>query len=764
MPGKETSSETVDVPQARNGDNHEHSDPESDRHSHRKEAEFEESSGKSRRRRRRSSSGSSRRRSSRRYESGDDENNDDDDDRLEDSRRRGSRSRRRRSGRRDEEEGRSDNNNGGGGGGGDDEDDDRDSYYESRRRSRRRRRRSDRHRSRRSRSRSWERGDDGEDRMAEHREENNDDGEEMVRRSRSRDKDRSYRSRRYRDRSYERSSSSSRYRDRRGDDSDYNDYDEYDDEDRRYRRSRRSSSGRRRRSRRYESDEEREPVDHSSDADAGAGASDGDGDDRRKAKKKKRKSGWDEVSNVAQPGMPHAGMLPMMPPGVTPMMPPGMIPPPHLAAQFAKAGAVGGMPPTSGMMGFNPMMNPHLLQQRMMAMMQQQQHLQQQHQQQHLHQQPPLSQQARRHNFNPDTRIYVGNINFELTEEDLRKTFEPFGEISNIVMSHDAVTGKHRGFCFIDFTTVEDTHKALQTMNGFELGGRNIKVSRPNSSTSQFPGMTMIPGAAPSLTSVSSPQLQSPASGTPAENPIKAVQEIANRINAQTSRPSNRIYIGSLHWDITEDQIVRVFSPFGSILSCTLIPNPETGKHKGYGFIEYSNPQEAQEAIKQMDGFELGGRTLKVGPALSGAVMSTPAQQMRYQQQQPSNSLSQEENMTISSNQRYAIMQKLAKSQQKPTRCVLLTNMVGPEDVDKTLEDELMAECNKFGSVDKLTIYQEKQSEREGDVIVKIFILFQTLTAAEAAAQVMEGRFFGGRQIQAEYFDEEKFLRGEYSN
>jgi len=57
-----------------------------------------------------------------------------------------------------------------------------------------------------------------------------------------------------------------------------------------------------------------------------------------------------------------------------------------------------------------------------------------------------------------------------------------------------------------------------------------------------------------------------------------------------------------------------VFS--SSLQSCQLIPNPETGKHKGYGFVEFETEDAAKGAIQCMNGFQLGGRQLKVGVAV----------------------------------------------------------------------------------------------------------------------------------------------------
>ena len=59
------------------------------------------------------------------------------------------------------------------------------------------------------------------------------------------------------------------------------------------------------------------------------------------------------------------------------------------------------------------------------------------------------------------------------------------------------------------------------------------------------------------------------------------------------------------------------------------------------------------------------------------------------------------------------------------SRVVVLRNMVTPEDVDEDLEDEVTSECSKYGSVDKVVIYQERQGiEEDAPVIVKIFVVF----------------------------------------
>ena len=76
--------------------------------------------------------------------------------------------------------------------------------------------------------------------------------------------------------------------------------------------------------------------------------------------------------------------------------------------------------------------------------------------------------------------------------------------------------------------------------------------------------------------------------------------------------PTNRIYVGSVFWDLTAEHLKSVFEAFGKVVSAELIPNPETGKHKGYGFVEFEDVKSAEDAIENMNGFELCGRPLKV--------------------------------------------------------------------------------------------------------------------------------------------------------
>ena len=81
--------------------------------------------------------------------------------------------------------------------------------------------------------------------------------------------------------------------------------------------------------------------------------------------------------------------------------------------------------------------------------------------------------------------LFVGNMNFQTTESDLRALFEPFGPITRVHIAMDRETGRSRGFAFIEMPNDDDAAKAMAGLDGKEVGGRNLKVNeaRPKESS-----------------------------------------------------------------------------------------------------------------------------------------------------------------------------------------------------------------------------------------------------------------------------------------
>ncbi|XP_034039568.1 poly(U)-binding-splicing factor PUF60a [Thalassophryne amazonica] len=420
-------------------------------------------------------------------------------------------------------------------------------------------------------------------------------------------------------------------------------------------------------------------------------------------------------------------------------------------------------------------------------------------------------------------RVYVGSIYYELGEDTIRQAFIPFGPIRSIDMSWDSVTMKHKGFAFVEYEMPEAAQLALEQMNSVILGGRNIKVGRPSN--------------------------------------IGQAQPIIDQL-AEEARAFNRIYVASVHPDLSDEDIKSVFEAFGKIKSCMLAREPTTGRHKGYGFIEYDKAQSAQDAVASMNLFDLGGQYLRVGkavtppiplltptgpgglptaaamaaaaaatakistpdavgvsvlgalaaPALLGglpqAVMAaqapgvitgvTPARpglpqvglvnpvlatpqaasliggsdvnkkeeedwQQEALQDGAVEPLSEQEHMSISgSSARHMVMRKLLRKRESTV--MVLRNMVGPDDIDDDLEGEVTEECGKFGQVKRVIIYQERQGEEDdAEVIVKIFVEFSEAAEMNRAIHALNQRWFGGRKVVAEVYDQERFSNSDLS-
>ncbi|KAL1919305.1 uncharacterized protein VTP21DRAFT_1998 [Calcarisporiella thermophila] len=366
-------------------------------------------------------------------------------------------------------------------------------------------------------------------------------------------------------------------------------------------------------------------------------------------------------------------------------------------------------------------------------------------------------------------RIYIGSINFELTEAHLRAVFQQFGPIRDTVMGLDPSTGKHKGFCFMEFETPEAAAMAVERMDNAELGGRQLKVGRPTN---------------------------------------------FNTINLEAlpKPPSTRIYVANVNEHIGEEHLSTIFEAFGKLNACVLVPNLLTRKHKGYGFVEFENETASTTAAATMNNFELAGLPLLVRKAVAGgplgqgmkALEDMPAQpigSIPSSEIPPSNpaatakahsaaarisanlakqghigddSVAKEENVSIKGEQRYAIMQKLARKNESRS-VVLIRNAVPVSELDDTLEEEFAEECQNYGDLERVLIYSvppnlissEAQLQEElggadmgravGDGDVRIFAVYKDAEGAERCREIMHHRWFGGRRLIATMYDTEKF-------
>ena len=85
-------------------------------------------------------------------------------------------------------------------------------------------------------------------------------------------------------------------------------------------------------------------------------------------------------------------------------------------------------------------------------------------------------------------RLYVGNIPFKATEDDLRELFSQAGEVLNVKLIEDAATGRLRGFGFVEMASGEDGNKAIELFNGKQFMDRSIVVNEAKPQEKRAPG------------------------------------------------------------------------------------------------------------------------------------------------------------------------------------------------------------------------------------------------------------------------------------
>ncbi len=77
-----------------------------------------------------------------------------------------------------------------------------------------------------------------------------------------------------------------------------------------------------------------------------------------------------------------------------------------------------------------------------------------------------------------EVKLYVGNLSYETSEDDLRTLFSQVGDVASVALIKDRDTGRSKGFAFIEMTTQSDAEKAISTYSGYTLKDRNLTVNK----------------------------------------------------------------------------------------------------------------------------------------------------------------------------------------------------------------------------------------------------------------------------------------------
>lgn len=175
------------------------------------------------------------------------------------------------------------------------------------------------------------------------------------------------------------------------------------------------------------------------------------------------------------------------------------------------------------------------------------------------------------------SKLYVGNLSWNIGSEDVRAAFTQYGEVLEADVVIDP-TGRSRGFAFVTMVNSEDCTAAIEGENGKEMDGRAMRV---DFHTPRDPN--------------------------------------APRPERRSSQPSrddpNRIYVGNLPWSFDDFDLQDTFDEFGTVVDAKVITDRETGRSRGFGFVTMASDDDVESAIRELDGSQCDGRYIRVNRA-----------------------------------------------------------------------------------------------------------------------------------------------------
>mmetsp|Transcript_23442 Transcript_23442/g.32866 ORF Transcript_23442/g.32866 Transcript_23442/m.32866 type:complete len:662 (+) Transcript_23442:119-2104(+) len=186
-------------------------------------------------------------------------------------------------------------------------------------------------------------------------------------------------------------------------------------------------------------------------------------------------------------------------------------------------------------------------------------------------------------------RLYIGHLPADLNEDDIHGFFfQAIQDAAVQKIDEDPILSVYinheRRFCFLEFKTVEMT-SACMALDGINIMGKGkVKIKRPNDYN---------PTLAPPV--------------HPSSLPILDVSRLGI-ISGTVNDGPNKIFIGGLHYHLTEDQVLELLAAFGRVRAFHLVKeDADSATSKGYCFVEYMDPAATPVAVMGLNGMDLGG-------------------------------------------------------------------------------------------------------------------------------------------------------------
>jgi RNA-binding protein 39 len=351
--------------------------------------------------------------------------------------------------------------------------------------------------------------------------------------------------------------------------------------------------------------------------------------------------------------------------------------------------------------------------------------------------------------------VFAINLPIKASERQLWDFFEKAGKVIDIRLISDRNSRKSKGFGYIEYVDKECIPRAL-ALSGTPFMGQAVIVQV-----------------------------------TQAEK--NRVQAASASVATAASGPT-RLYVGSLHFNITEDDLKSVFAPFGDIDFINLHMDPETGRSKGFGFVQFKRAEDAKRALQQVNGLEIAGRQIKVG-------LVNETQTPTIASSGSLGELDDDEGggLALNAHSRAMLMAKLQRGAAggplpglplpvpglpplpgvlppllnpallgqlpgvpsplaaminpavQPSPCVLLKNMFDPKvekdpDFHLDIKEDVHEECSKYGPVQHIFVDKDSQGH--------VYLKFASVEGAQKAISALNHRWFAGKMISAEFYPE----------
>lgn len=172
--------------------------------------------------------------------------------------------------------------------------------------------------------------------------------------------------------------------------------------------------------------------------------------------------------------------------------------------------------------------------------------------------------------------IFVGRLSWSIDDEWLKNEFEPIGGVVSARVMYERGTDRSRGYGYVDFEDISFAEKAIEEMQGKEIDGRPINVDMSTS------------------------------------KPANPNAERSKRFGDVPSEPSDTLFLGNLSFGVERDNLYELFGKYGEIISVRIPTHPETEQPKGFGYVQYSNIDDAKKALEGLQGEQIDNRPVRL--------------------------------------------------------------------------------------------------------------------------------------------------------